>query len=128
VTRSTIIAIVDDDPGVRGSIVSLLRSADFESCAFATAEELLDSDDQDALACIVTDLHIPGMTGIALQQALIAAGWPQPLIAMTAFPTPAAREHMIAHGACAFLTKPIDPDALLDAIGAALQPTPHIQG
>lgn len=125
-TRPPIIAIVDDDPGVRGSIVSLLRSAGFESLAFATAEDLLVSGDRDALACIVTDLHMPGMTGIALQQALIADGWQQPLIAMTAFPTALAQEQMMARGACAFLTKPVDPDVLLDSIGAALQRIPHI--
>ena len=60
------------------------------------------------------------MTGIDLQMALQRDHWPQPLIVMTAFPTPAARDHVLANGACAFLTKPVDPDALLDAIGQAL--------
>lgn len=115
------VAIVDDDPGVRGSIVSLLRSAGLAGIPFAGADELLSCTQADAIDCIVTDLHMPGMTGIDLQAALRRDHWHQPLIVMTAFPTPAARDQVMANGACAFLTKPVDPDALLDAIGQALE-------
>lgn len=114
-----LIAIVDDDPGVRGSVDSLLRSAGMEGLGFATAEELLDFASPERLDCIVTDLHMPGLSGIELQEELTRRHWQKPLILMTAYPTTAAREKAMTCGACEFLAKPIDPDALLDAIEAA---------
>ncbi|MET0745639.1 MAG: response regulator [Microvirga sp.] len=115
------IAIVDDDPGIRGSLDSLLRSANMTGIAFPRAEALLAFGDPESLACVVTDLHMPGMTGLELQAEMILRGWRLPVIVMTAFPTDASRTRVLEGGARAFLTKPIDPDALLDAIVAALR-------
>jgi FixJ family two-component response regulator len=115
-TRSSVIAVVDDDPGVRGSLDSLLRSVGMTSLPFSSAEALLGSGVEASLACVVTDLHMPGMTGLELQAEIARRGWPLPLIMMTAYPTDAAREQALTAGAVAFLTKPIDPDRLLDAI------------
>ena len=114
-----LIAIVDDDPGVRGSVDSLLRSAGMEGLGFATAEEFLGYANPEKFACIVTDLHMPGLSGIELQEELVRRHWEKPLILMTAYPTPDARQRAITIGARDFLCKPIDPDALLDAIEAA---------
>lgn len=114
--HSRLVAIVDDDPGVRGSIVSLLRSAGWTGVPFAEGGALLDSARLEAFACIVTDVHMDGVDGRSLQLELLRRGCTHSLIAMTAFPTAATREQMIASGARAFLTKPIDPDMLLDAI------------
>lgn len=111
-----IIGIVDDDPGVRGSIDSLLRSAGMSAIPFDSGEALLASALVDKLACIVSDLHMAGMTGIELQAEMRRRGWEHPVIMMTAFPTDAARDQALRDGAVAFLTKPIDPDMLLDAI------------
>ncbi|MES1975479.1 MAG: response regulator [Pseudomonadota bacterium] len=119
-SSSHIIAIVDDDPGVRGSVDSLLRSVGMASMAFASGEELLASPAHARMACIVTDLHMPGMTGLELQAELTRRGCANPVIVMTAYPTDAARDQALAGGAAAFLTKPVDPDSLLDAIEAAL--------
>lgn len=116
-----IIAIVDDDPGVRGSVDSLLRSAGFAGRSFSGGEALLGCGDEGRIACIITDLHMPGMTGIELQAELTRRGWPQPVILMTAFPTDAARVQALDGGAQAFLTKPIDPDALLEAVEQAIR-------
>lgn len=110
---------MDDDPGVRGSIDSLVRSTGMTPLIFASADALLAANIAD-LACVVTDLHMPEMTGLELQTALQQRGWSVPLIVMTAFPTDAARDQAMAAGAHAFLTKPVDPDALLDAIEAAI--------
>ena len=118
---SPVIAIVDDDPGIRGSLDSLLRSAGMIGIAFPDAEALLAFDGRDNLACVVTDLHMPGMTGLELQAEMRHRGWHLPVIVMTAFPTKASRAQAMDGGACAFLTKPIDPDALLDAIEAAIR-------
>jgi FixJ family two-component response regulator len=114
-----IIAIVDDDPGMRGSLDSLLRSAGLASLAFASAEELIGSDARARIRCVVTDLHMPGMTGLELQAELARRCWDQPVILMTAYPTESSRDQALGAGAVAFLTKPIDPDQLLEAIDAA---------
>lgn len=114
-----VIAIVDDDPDVRGSLDSLMRSAGFMARCFASAEALLGDAAHDELGCIVTDLHMPGMTGLELQAEIARRGWTQPIIVMTAFPTEAARERALDAGALAFLTKPVDPDVLIEAIEKA---------
>ena len=116
---SPLIAIVDDDPDVRASLDSLMRSAGLDARCFDGARELLDARDAATVTCVVTDLHMPDMTGLELQNELTRRGWIQPVIFMTAFPTDATRKQAFAAGAAAFLTKPIDPDALLDAIEAA---------
>ncbi len=114
------VAIVDDDPGVRGSIVSLLRSVGLTGVPFADGGALLDSPHLEAFACIVTDVHMDGVDGPALQTELRRRGCAAPLIVMTAFPTATTRQQMLAAGARAFLTKPIDPDTLLEAIEDAV--------
>lgn len=113
---SSIIGVVDDDPGIRGSIDSFIRSNGMATMAFESAEDLLASGMQDELACIVTDIHMSGLSGLDLQREMARLGWPHPIILMTAFPTPETRDQAIRAGAIAFLTKPIDPDDLLDAI------------
>lgn len=117
---SPLVAIVDDDPGVRGSLDSFLRSAGLTSIGFANAEALLAHDAQARMACVVTDLHMPGMTGLDLQVEMTRRGWRHPVIVMTAFPTDASRDQALRGGAAAFLTKPIDPDVLLAAIEDAI--------
>lgn len=114
-----IIGIVDDDPDVRRSLDSLMRSAGLIPRCFAGAAELLSAGAQDDLACILTDLHMPGISGIELQAEMTRRGWRQPVIVMTAFPTEAARNQAMSAGALAFLVKPVDPDRLLDAVNRA---------
>ncbi|PCF91286.1 two-component system response regulator [Sphingopyxis terrae subsp. ummariensis] len=121
VSSSPIIAIIDDDPDVRGSLDSLLRSVGMTPRCYAGAEEMLASGGHEELACIVTDLHMPGMTGLELQAQLSARGWRTPFILVTAYPTDAARDQATRAGACGFLTKPVDPDRLLDAIEDAIR-------
>lgn len=113
---SLIIGIVDDDPDMRGSLDSLLRSVGMAARCFPCAEDLLTDDAHDQLACIVTDLHMPGMSGLELQTEMTRRGWRQPVIVMTAHPTDAARAQAIEAGAAAFVAKPVDPDRLIDAL------------
>ncbi|MAQ85840.1 MAG: two-component system response regulator [Maritimibacter sp.] len=115
-----LIAIVDDDPGVRSSLHSLLRSAGMDGIGFASAEELLAHEDAGQIDCILTDLHMPGMSGTDLQEELARRAWARPVIVMTAYPTDAARARALKAGAHRFLTKPVDPDLMLDAIVAAV--------
>ncbi len=113
---SSSIAIVDDDEAVRGSLDSLLRSAGFSSSCFSSGEALLDTDDPSRFACIITDLHMPGMSGLELQSALVQQAPSSSVIMMTAYPTTASERLARQNGAIAFLVKPVDPDALLSLI------------
>ena len=118
--RAALIAIVDDDPGVRGSLDSLLRSAGLAGRSFSDAQALLSCTGKEQLACIITDVQMRGLSGIELMAELLRQGWRQPVIVMTAFPSETVRAQALAHGAVAFLPKPIDPDALLSAVARAL--------
>ncbi len=113
---SPIIAVVDDDPGVRGSIDSLLRSAGMSGLLFASAEQVLASGLSESVRCVVTDLHLPGMSGLDLQHEIGRRGWRQPVVVMTAFPTVTSRTAAAEVGAVAYLTKPIEPETLLSLL------------
>lgn len=115
-----VVAIVDDDAGVRGSLDSLIRSTGAIPRCFASAEDLLDDPALGEISCIVADIQMPGMTGLDLQVEVARRGWRQPFILMTAHPTDAAREQAAQGDAYAFLAKPIDPDELLEAIATAV--------
>lgn len=110
------IAIVDDDDDVRASLENYLRSAGVAVRTFASAEDFLASPAEAETGCLITDLHMPGMDGLALQAELKRRGRVFPVIVMTAFPTDAAREESTCLGCTAFLAKPVDPDALLDRV------------
>lgn len=118
-----VIAVVDDDPDVRRSLDSLLRSAGIACLVFACGADLLAAD-ESAFDCVVTDVNMPGLTGLELQAEMARRGWRHRVILMTAYATAAARDQGLAAGAAAFLTKPIDPDQLLEAIGRALPNAP----
>lgn len=117
---SPFIAIVDDDPGVRGSLDSLLRSAGLSSLTFDSAETLLASGTQAQISLIITDLHMPGMSGIDLLAEIAILGWHVPTIVMTAYPTDAARKQAMDGGAVAFIGKPVEPVSLLRAVATAI--------
>jgi FixJ family two-component response regulator len=119
-TVELVVAIVDDDAGVRGSLESLLRSVGWIGRPFADGAALLLSGEEGGISCIITDLNMPEMSGLALQAEMTRRGWTQPVIMMTAFPTDTARDQALAGGAHAFLVKPVDPDALLDAVEQAV--------
>jgi len=119
-TRYPAIYVVDDDESVRSSLANYLRAAGREVRTFESAASFLASSDRVATGCLVTDLHMPGMDGLALQQELNRIGRGFPVIVMTAYPTAAARARSAELGAAAFLEKPVDPDELLERIDAIL--------
>jgi FixJ family two-component response regulator len=114
------IAVVDDDPGVRGSIDSLLRSAGMTSLVFSGAMDFLKSIADANIDCLLTDVHMPTMSGLDLQDEMARRGLSCPTIFMTAYPNDALRNRALVGGAAAFLVKPIDPDLLLTTIREAL--------
>ena len=113
--------IIDDDAAVRASIADLLQSAGLESETFETPQEFLRRDSADGPGCIVLDLRLPGMDGLAVQRALAEAGITTPIIFLTAFADVPTTVKAMKSGAMEFLTKPFDDQELLDAIYRALE-------
>lgn len=115
-----LVSIVDDDDSVREATTDLLESHGYLTAAFASAEEFLQSGQLEDTACLVTDLRMPGTSGIELQQRLIDAGLRIPTIVVTAHPEERMRSAAMQVGALAFLTKPVSEQGLLSCIEGAL--------
>ena len=115
------IAIVDDDEALREAMKSLVRSLGYGVSTFGSAEEFLKSEQVSDTSCLITDLHMPGLSGLDLQDRLIAKGHRIPIIFITGFPDYPARARAMRAGALAFLTKPINQHDLIDHLETALK-------
>ena len=115
-----IVYIVDDDASVRKALMRLMVSEKLEARSFASANEFLDSGFRDKQACLIADVKMPGLTGIELQQKLLARGYELPIIFITGYDTEQTRELAKRSGALGYFSKPIDDQALLDTINWAL--------
>jgi len=115
------IAIIDDDVAVREATRSLLNSLGYITAMFASAEEFLLSYNRGETSCIISDVQMPGMSGLALQQRLIADQQRIPIIFITGFPNDDVRERALSAGAQGFLTKPYTEQSLISNIESALQ-------
>ena len=115
-----IISIIDDDEFVRSAVRSLVRSLGLGARTFASAEEFLESPDVDDTSCVITDLQMPGLSGIELQRLLLAQGRRMPIIFVTAFPEDRIRAQAMEAGALGFLSKPFECQALVKLIDKAL--------
>lgn len=120
-----LISIVDDDQAVREALQRMLRAYGFATAVFASAEQFLISDQPYRASCLILDIRMPGMTGMALHHHLIAEGCRIPTILITACPTSGERERAIATGAVSYLAKPFDERVLLDTVREALQHGRH---
>jgi FixJ family two-component response regulator len=107
------ISIIDDDEAVREATKGLIRSLGYSAAAFASAEEFLHSDRVKDTSCLITDVQMPGMNGVELQERLIADGRRTKVIFMTGFSEEKVRARALKAGAIGFLKKPFD-DALPD--------------
>jgi len=112
--------VVDDYAPVRRSISRLLRAAGFVVAAFASAEEFLAQYDPHTLGCVVLDLAMPALSGLELQQILAKAGSLMPIIFLTGEGDIPKCAEAMKRGASDFLTKPVNDEDLLAAIGAAI--------
>ena len=115
------IAIVDDHESVRSALGSLLRSYGYQTSSFDSAESLLAGAAPDAYQCIISDLQMPGMSGIDLLEQLRRQGSATPLIMLTAFAEPAIRQRALQSGASCFLSKPFQSNDLVRCIRQACQ-------
>jgi FixJ family two-component response regulator len=123
-----VVAVVDDDHSVRESLESLIRSARIDVSVFVSAEEFLNSDRLREADCLVLDVNLPGMTGIALHRHLLAHNRKVPAIFITAHASDdRARSDAQSQWTVAYLTKPFGEDELLDAVHAALKWKPKTQ-
>ena len=116
-----VISIVDDDASVRQALDDLIRSAGLRAATFASAEEFLRSDRTQTTACLILDLRMPGMDGRELHEQLLREGYRIPVILLTAHVDDTVRLWASRAGVAAFLRKPVDPEALLGAVKAALR-------
>jgi FixJ family two-component response regulator len=115
-----LVAIVDDDESMRAAIEDLLSSVGIKARSFASAEEFLLSGLQNQIACLISDIRMPGMTGLELQAKLIAEGSRVPIIFITAHGNSRMRTQALNSGAIEFLGKPFDDERLLGSVRAAL--------
>lgn len=115
-----IISIVDDDDEVRAAIENLVQSHGLKAQGFASAEEFLQSPFAEQTACLITDVQMPGMSGVDLQDTLIKRGSKLPIIFISAFPQEQLQRQVEAAGALVFLGKPFDSLQLMACIQKAL--------
>jgi FixJ family two-component response regulator len=113
------IAIVDDDVSVRKALARVLSAHSFETEIFGSAREFISSPRLRNFECLILDQHMPGVTGLDLQNHLHRMGIAIPTIIITAYNEIGLREKCIAAGASSFLVKPIDSEILIDAINCA---------
>jgi FixJ family two-component response regulator len=115
-----IVFIVDDDASVRQSIQDLLSSVALRSEPFATPQEFLETKRADCPSCLVLDVRLPGMSGLDCQRRLAEAGVTIPIIFITGHGDVPVTVRAMKSGAVEFLTKPVRPQELLDAVQQAL--------
>lgn len=116
-----VVYIVDDDPGVRKSLSSLLRSAGFEVQTFADGAEFLQATRRDAPECLILDIRMPGMSGVDLHASLEQSPFPIPVIFITGHGDIPLAVRMIKAGALEFFTKPFNDQDLLNSTYRAIR-------
>src|SRR5215467_8515283 len=120
-TNSQLVAIVDDDRSVQNALKDLMESAGLEARCFGSAEEFLQWDHRNQTASLVTDIRMPGMSGLDLQARLNAEESRIPIIFITARGDEEMKILAMKAGALGFLSKPFDDEVLLEKVRAALE-------
>ncbi|MGF6771736.1 FixJ family two-component response regulator [Paraburkholderia sp. GAS199] len=104
----SIVSIIDDDESVRVATSSLVRSLGWDVRLYASAEDFLQSAYMGDITCIISDVQMPGMSGIEMHRQLLARGVTLPIIFISAFASDSVRQQAAASGALCVLSKPID--------------------
>jgi len=115
-----VISIVDDDESVREATKGLVRSLGYTAVTFGSAEEFLSSERMPETSCIIADVQMPGVSGVEMQDRLIAEGHRLPVIFITAFPEDRVRERALEAGAIGYLSKPFNEEHLIGCLDKAL--------
>jgi two-component system, LuxR family, response regulator FixJ len=116
-----VVHVVEDDSAMRDALLLLLRSASLPARGYASAEEFLAEQDYRQSACLLVDVRLPGMSGLALQRELVLRGADPAIVMMTGHGDIPLAVTALKAGAMDFVTKPFDPAALLDSIREAWQ-------
>src|SRR5882724_3117103 len=119
--KAKMVVIVDDDDLMRSALQGLLKAVGLPAQTFASAEEFLKSGQQHQTACLITDIRMPGMSGLELQAKLNAEACRIPTIFITAHGDEKMRMQALRAGAVEFLSKPFDDESLLESVRAALE-------
>jgi FixJ family two-component response regulator len=120
VDATQIVCIVDDDESVRMATASLVRSFGWQTRVFASAEAFLQSGDLGETSCLISDVRMPGMSGIEMHDQLLKLGYAPPTLFISAFPPVALHAKIQKHGVLAFLPKPVDAAAMAHWLNVAL--------
>jgi FixJ family two-component response regulator len=115
------IALIDDDAAVRDSTQWLLRSLGFQTVTFASAEDFLNSEDLQEICCVISDVRMPGMSGLELQRVLMDRSISTPMIFITAFVDDHIKRCTLAAGAFGCLPKPVAEGTLVSCIHSAIE-------
>jgi FixJ family two-component response regulator len=119
--RKPIIHLIDDDEEFRKAVSRLLRIAGYEVETYASAGDFLLAPQRDRPGCILLDIQMPGPSGLDLQKALTMQPQGPPIIFLTGHGDIPASVRAMKEGAIDFLTKPVEREALLNAIQSALE-------
>jgi FixJ family two-component response regulator len=120
-TGQPLVRVVDDDESVRRSVSDLLRSVGFPVATYGSAQDFLAADEPETPGCLVLDVHLPGLTGLDLQQELVGTERALPIVFLTGLGDIPMSVRAIKSGAVEFLTKPFDTRALLEAVRLAVE-------
>jgi FixJ family two-component response regulator len=120
-SKAQIISIVDDDASVRDGIGNLVDSLGYNSATFTSAKHFLEAGMIAETTCLITDLQMPELNGLELQEALRAKGYRTPVIMITAFPNEKQRALALENGVVGFLTKPFDERLLIECLTTAIK-------
>lgn len=116
----SLIAVVDDDESFRTGLVSFVRSLGYAGIGFSSAEDFLNSDIDFAVDCLVSDVHMTGMSGFELAQHIGRLHKSTSVILVTGRSEPALRTKARESGATCFLQKPFDPQVMTECLARAV--------
>ena len=119
--RELLIAVIDDDESFRMALVESLRSLGYGARGFASAEEFISWEADKSCDCVITDIHMPGMSGLDLARQLTGRRRGVPVVMVTARSDLGIDARAAANGAICLLRKPFETDALIDCLEKVLQ-------
>ena len=125
---SRLVAIIDDDESVRRALQDLIETDGLSVLCFASAEQFLSSEARRQSACVISDIRLPGMSGLDLQAELEAERFGIPIIFITGHGDAVTRDRVLRKGAVGFLTKPFEDSVLLESVHAALEKSARTDG
>src|SRR3974390_745628 len=120
-SEAPLISVVDDDALVGDGIGMLVESLGYKAVPFPSAEPFPPSDLSGQTTCLVTDVQMPGLSGLELQEALQSLGHQTPVIVITGYPNEKHRARALNNGAIGYLTKPFDEQTLIACLTVAIK-------